>query len=317
MAAITSRRRSGSSTAHRPGQLPDQVRLYLAGVVVRHPMQITHRGTQVPVAEIVLQIVQGQTGGQLVGGVGVAQGMDAADLVDASRGPGVLEDLLCGADAHRPCGVGSRRKQAGARAVQAPIGAQVFEQARPDRNETVFGALALFDPQQATFAVDVRDPQVHQFAYAQSAAIAGRQQGAMLGVGAGRQQRGHLGAAEQFGQPLRALGQGDGEVKVLPFKDFAVQEAGRVVVLSAGGRGQPTLDDQMAEVVAHLPGGQVIRRPVEVAGQIADRTKIGLVGAHGITTLAHGLDHSLAKSAHRCTPLSRMNRRRSIKESER
>jgi len=73
----------------------------------------------------------------------------------------------------------------------------------------IFATFPLPHPQDHSPTVDIRESQVQSFREAQSGAVEGHQQSAMLEVADGAQQTGHFGKAQYDRKFLFLLGKGD------------------------------------------------------------------------------------------------------------
>ena len=109
-------------------QSPHQVtKRGLSLLMVRYPVQILHRGSQILMAELLSQFVDWQAIFQLVGSIGMAQTMDAAYLFNASFVFGLSECLLCCCRRqvlNRPAGIGKKPEKG---PIYHPVIAQVIE----------------------------------------------------------------------------------------------------------------------------------------------------------------------------------------------
>jgi len=133
-------------------------------------MHITQGGLDILMAEKTLQLVDGHAVFQLMGGIGVAQAMDAADLLDAGAQFGFLKCFL-------RCGYAQRRrhvtprKQPGRWTQQVPVFAQTLQQSGRQDDGPVFGTLALFDAQQSPLSIDMAHLKSNHLAHTQTTTI--------------------------------------------------------------------------------------------------------------------------------------------------
>jgi hypothetical protein len=157
----------------------------------------------------------------------MAQRMDAADLGDSDPVLGLGIRLL--QDARRERAAGASGEQPIPGAVQAPVGTQLLQQGRGERDQPLLGPFALLDAQEPTFSVDVAHPQRQHLAQPQSAAVSHGEHDPIPGIGARTQDRGDLRASQQPRNTLGALGQGHIKVDRGPGEHLDIEEADAVV----------------------------------------------------------------------------------------
>ena len=144
-----------------------------------------------------------------MGGETVAQGMRGYRLAGddvAHRGDG---------EGHRvsgdvAVGIGPAGKQPGAGPIALVVAAQVVQQDRRQRHQTILAALALNDMQQHALAVDVCNPQGDRPGNAQPGRIQDHGDDAVLRVGDRFEYGAHLVLAQHQRHLLGLLGERDG-----------------------------------------------------------------------------------------------------------
>ena len=129
-------------------------------------------------AEILLDEPEVDTGFQQVGGVGVAQGVDAGFLAEAAGPKSGAKGILDVADGHgsfgggtvnaTPSGSGENPNRV---AVGFPVLAEPLQGRVRQGDITIFAPLAAMDVNQLAGAVDVADLKVSAFLQAQAARV--------------------------------------------------------------------------------------------------------------------------------------------------
>jgi len=205
-------------------------------------VQVARGGADVVVAQPLLQAVQIDAGLQQMGGVAMAQAVDAA--VPAL---GLLH-------MQRPGLAGARAEQPLARPAGQPVAAQQRQQIVGQRHVAIAPALALHDvhAHAVASAVDVLRAQRAQLAHAQAQGIGATQQHVGTQVMRARQQGRDLGAREDLRQALQLRGQRNLERLAVQPEHGAVEKAERAAVLVDAGARQMALAHEVQQVLLDL-----------------------------------------------------------------
>ena len=236
-------------------------------------------------------------GFEQMGGETVAQGMRGYGLAGddvAHRGDGVCHrvpgDVAVGID---PAG-----KQPRAGPIALVVAAQVVQQDRRQRHQTILAALALHDVQQHPLAVDVCDSQGDRLGNAQPGRIQGHRDDAVLGVGDRFEYGAHLVLAQHQGQLLGLLGERDGlDVPALAER-LEVQEAEGADRLIEAAPSQLSGVHQMQLIGPYIVERQQLRGALEVASEQRDLPDVAVDGAGREVAHLHVFDHSLTQWCH-------------------
>jgi hypothetical protein len=164
-------------------------------------------------------------------------------------------------------------------AVGAPVVAQHLQGARGERDVAITGALAAVDVDEAARTVDVADLEVEGLGEAESERVDGPEVGAVVRRAGGVDHAVDLLATQHIGQGMRAR---DGEAieeGPLTRGDAAIEEADAVEGEAERGGCPALLVLHMEEVVAQVGFGELVGWTVEVLGQLAHGTEVGLLGA--------------------------------------
>ena len=148
------------------------------------------------------------------------------------------------------------------------------------RNVTVLVALALADVQEHTTGVDVAHLQANAFVQAQAAGVDGGQADPMVKEGDMIEQAAHFGGREDDGQFELEVGAGQLDFGGPgPPEGFLPEELDGTEGLGGGLAGDLLDGLEMEEVLAELPGADLIGRSVEVFAQLTNAGEVSLFGA--------------------------------------
>ena len=203
---------------------------------------------------------------------------------------------------HAPGGDGPIGRGAGeeevARPGGLPVGAEDLQQPRREHDVAILLPLALADADDHALAVDVGDAQAGDLGDPQAGGIGGHEQGAVLEVGDGGEEAGHLVGAQDDRESAGLLGRGDARGDIVAAQGLAVEEAQGAAGLVIVAHGDVPLLEEMEQVVADVFGAEVIGRGVEVAGEAGDASDVGLDGRRGEVAEGHVVDHAAAQGCH-------------------
>ena len=166
------RRGHGLLEAVRLGQIQGRAR---ADEPPLTQMEVPHRRGDLAMAQEALHGVQVDAGFEQVGGKRVAQGVDAALLLDAGAQLGHRVDLLGDGDVDRTRAL-AIGEEPDARRRALPVRAEIVEEARGQRHVAILGALALLDPHRHAVGIDVGHLEGDRLADAQPGGVDGGQQ---------------------------------------------------------------------------------------------------------------------------------------------
>ncbi len=250
-------------------------------------MRIAGGDHRAAMAQVDLQLAEVFALFQQMSCVRVPQGMHVGVLVHAAGLEGQAEGALQGGAAHRLGGGGraqavvtSSRKEPDRVAMGLPELAQVVKGFFGQGHEAVTLALAGADMEEHPRSINVAHLEAQAFAQAQAAGVKGDQGHAMIqGVN----------LLEDLARLLG--GQDDREFVVRVGADqldlgwpgtaerFFPEELDGANGLGGGLAGDLFLALEEDEVLAELLGGDVLRRFIEMFGELADAGPVGLLGA--------------------------------------
>jgi hypothetical protein len=186
-------------------------------------------------------------------------------------------------------------KEPDVRGSDAPIRAPVVEQPLGERDVAVLGAFPLADVDSHAVGIEVGDLEGDGFADAETTGVGGGEQEAMARMWAGAQETPHLFATEDVGELLGLLVGGDLERGLLPPEGHVVEKPERMGGLGAGAPRALALPEHQRDVRLHLVGGELIGRPVVLAGQahaLLDVTPRGFGGRSLAPSCRESSDHA-------------------------
>ncbi len=141
-----------------------------------------------------------------------------------------------------------------------------------------------------------------RFAHAQTRGVDGRQQEPMARMRGHREQPPDFLAAQDLGQFLRLLREGDVEVGPRMAQRHMVEKAEGVGRLTTRAPRQLSFLDQVGEIGLHLVAGDLVRRSPVVLRQSHDGGDVRLVSAGGEAAHGHVADHAVSERAHGTPP---------------
>ena len=186
--------------------------------------------------------------------------------------------------------------------MQAPVAAQLAQQARGEQRVAILGALALLDPDGHTCRVDVAHLQMTQLPDPQPRPRGGHQHDTVLGIGGELDQARDLLARQDLGQLLGLARSRDLELRLGMLERDVVAELQRVDRDVAAAPGELALLDQIQKVALYLLLTDLIGTAPIVLRHRRHRSKIRLARANRHPAQHHALVHPCAQRTHLCLP---------------
>jgi len=159
-------------------------------------------------------------------------------------------------------------------------------------------ALAWLDADDHALAIDVGDAKGRDLADTEAAGVQGHEQGAMLEVGGGQEQGGHLLRAQDLGQRAARPLIRDLLDRPVLLEDLAGEEAQGTDDLVEIRPRDPAIAGQVELVPADVLRGELIRGAHEVAHEMADTAQVALARVGAVATDAEIFVHPVVDSAH-------------------
>lgn len=237
------------------------------------------------VTEVDLELAEVLALLEQVGCIAVPKAMDMGLFLDAAGLEGEAEGALEGGAAHRLGGGGSAlavvafggEEQAGM-AMGFPAFAQQEQGALGQGDVAIPVALAGTDVEEHAPGIDVADFQMQGFAQAQAAGVEGGEGDAVIEGGHRGEDLAHLGHREDDGELELGCGAdqfdlgGPGAAE-----GFLPEHLDGADGLGGTGTGEATLGFEVEEVLAQLLGRDLLGGFVEVLGELADASEVGLL----------------------------------------
>ena len=264
---------------------------------LRGDMEVHRRGLQAAVAEEELDGPEIGPCLEEVRGEAMPQRMRPDTLLHPGLLPGLGDGPLDRGDGERRLG-GPPGEEPLWRPVGLPVGAELPQKRGREGDVAVLAALARLDAEDHPLAVDVLDAEVECLGDAQAGGVDRLEEGAVLEEPHSRQDPRDLYHAEDHGELLGALGEGEVLDREGPAECLPVEEAQGADGLVEGGPGCPGLLDEVDLVLADVGRAEEVRRLAEVPGEGGHPLDVGLDGLRRVVADPEILDHPLAQRCH-------------------
>jgi len=179
-----------------------------------------------------------------------------------------------------------------ARAILAPVFAQLLEQPRRQQRVAILAPLALIDANQHPLGMNVLRLEMHQFRHAQPRGIARHQEHAMLAVRSGLDQPRDLAATQRLRQPARSFCRHP-QIEIASAQHLLKKDPNAGQLLVARAEGELPVGDEDVQEVANLLQRDAIGGSAEVLSQLHDGRDVGLDRSGTLAVQFEFADHLL------------------------
>ena len=192
----------------------------------------------------------------------------------------------------RATGLASRKEPLTG-ALPSPVSGQHFAERWRQHDLPVFAAFAASHPDNPAAAIKIVYVQPGYFRYPEPCAVHGRQDGPVAEVCRRRQQRFDLFPAQNDREFLLAAWHRNAVDVELPVQGMAVKETQSADGLNVCRRADLLLVEQVQLVLPDLLRAELVRRLVEVCGELGDRADVTVHRRRCIVADAEIFQHSL------------------------
>jgi len=237
-----------------------------------------------------------------MGGVGMAQGMNATVLGHAGIAKGGFEGLVESVAGQGSGAFAVGEEPGGGGSLNAPVVSKLSKAGLGQGNGAVAPPFAVANPEQAALSVDVAGAQPHPLEAAQTAGVDHPKTHAGNGLANGFEHLADFVGAEDDRQPHSFPGSDEIEHRPLPPQRLGEEKLDRMKMRSKSPVGRLLYFDEIKEEPADILLGDAGRRQVAALHQIGDTPDIMLSGAFGKTGQPQVVEHSISESFHRASP---------------